>query len=179
MGDDGAATDIRSLSPMRVARVRRGRYNACKVSDRVLWFLIVGLTLASVAVPAGQDAERDQEDDRPEISVRARPASGVSPARIVLTAELVDGADDYREYYCPTVVWEWGDDTTSESTLDCEAYEPGASQIRRRHTIEHVFERAGRYRIYFRLKQRSRVVSSAFVVVNVLPGGGGERDFSQ
>ena len=63
----------------------------------------------------------------------SRPSSSAAP-------------DDFEEYYCPTIDWEWGDDTTSESTADCEPYEAGKSEIKRRFTVEHVFRHGGNFR---------------------------------
>jgi hypothetical protein len=117
------------------------------------------------------DKSKDQESGRPRITLRAQPVVAVSPARIVLTAELVGGADDFQEFYCPTVEWAWGDDTVSESTVDCDPYEPGKSQIKRRFTVEHVFRRAGAYKVYFHLKRNEKMLGSASVTVQVQPGG--------
>jgi hypothetical protein len=110
------------------------------------------------------------EAKRPKLSVRAQPAVGVAPFRVVLTGELQGGADDFEEYYCPTVEWAWGDDTTSESTLDCEPYEAGKSQIKRRFTVEHMFRRAGAFKVYFHLKRKDKVLASASVTIQVQPG---------
>ena len=77
----------------------------------------------------------------------------VAPARVVLTAELVGGANDFEEYYCPTISWDWGDDTTSESTVDCEPYEAGKSEIKRRFTVQHIFRQEGSQKVFFRLKR--------------------------
>jgi hypothetical protein len=128
---------------------------------------------ASVPLGAAQkgDKSKEQEANRPRITLRAQPMVAVSPARIVLTAELVGGADDFQEFYCPTVEWAWGDDTVSESTVDCDPYEAGKSQIKRRFTVEHVFRRAGVYKIYFHLKRKDKMVGSASVTVQVQPGG--------
>lgn len=123
---------------------------------------------------AQQKPSAKEQDNRPRITVRAQPPVGVTPARIVLTAELVGGADDFEEYYCPTIVWEWGDDTTSESTIDCEPYEAGKTQIRRRFTVEHIFRRSGTYKVLFRLKRRDKLVATATTNVQVQPGA---RDF--
>jgi hypothetical protein len=106
--------------------------------------------------------------------LRAQPAVAVSPARVVLTAELVGGANDFEEYYCAAVEWEWGDDTRSESTVDCEPFEAGKSEIKRRFTIEHVFQRAGAYKVAIRLKQRDKQVATASANVQIRPGA---RDF--
>jgi hypothetical protein len=131
------------------------------------------LAIAASAAPgaAQKDKSKDQDAARPRITLRAQPLVAVSPARIVLTAELVGGADDFQEFYCPTVEWAWGDDTVSESTVDCDPYQSGKSQIKRRFTVEHLFRRAGVYKIYFHLKRKDKMVGSASVTVQVQPGG--------
>jgi len=130
--------------------------------------LAAGSAHTTHAQQAPDDAK--PSDPRPRISLRAQPPVGITPARVVLTAELVGGADDFEEYYCPTVIWDWGDDTTSESTVDCQPYEAGKSEIRRRFTVEHVFRRSGSYRVYFRMKQRDKAVGAATVTIHVQPG---------
>jgi hypothetical protein len=132
--------------------------------------LLLGAGSAQTARAQQPPADSKPSDPRPRINLRAQPSAGMAPARVVLTAELVGGADDFQEYYCPTVIWDWGDDTTSESTVDCQPYEAGKSEIRRRFTIEHVFRRSGTYRVYFRLKQRDKPVGAATVNVHVQPG---------
>src|SRR6478672_13471979 len=79
------------------------------------------------------------KDKRPKLSVKASPGMAFSPARIVATADVNGGANDFEEFYCAAVEWEWGDDTRSESSSDCAPYEPGKSEIKRRFTVEHVF----------------------------------------
>jgi hypothetical protein len=96
----------------------------------------------------------------------------MTPARVVFTAELMGGANDFEEYYCPTIEWDWGDDTRSESTIDCEPYEAGKSEIRRRFTVVHVFKRPGSFRVYFRLKQGAKAVANANTTVQIRAGGG-------
>jgi hypothetical protein len=124
---------------------------------------------------AQQKPEGRDQDRRPRLTLRAQPPVGIAPARVVFTAELVGGANDFEEFYCPTIVWEWGDDTQSESTLDCEPYEEGKSEIRRRFTIEHQFRRAGGYKVFFRLKRRDKPIAAASVNVQIQPGAGGQR----
>ena len=95
---------------------------------------------------------------------------------MVLTAELKGGADDYEEFYCASVEWDWGDDTHSESKTDCEPYEAGKSEIKRRFTIDHTYNISGDYRVEFRLKQKDKVVARGAAEVKVRPGardGGG------
>jgi hypothetical protein len=129
------------------------------------------LALAAPEATASPNAQKDpKENPRPRIVLRAQPPVAVAPARIVLTAELVGGADDFEDFYCPTVTWEWGDDTTSETTVDCEPYEAGKSAIRRRFTVQHVFRNEGTQKVFFRLKRRNKEVAAAWVTVSVRPG---------
>jgi hypothetical protein len=106
------------------------------------------------------------------MTLRAQPQVAIAPARVLLTAELVGGPDDFEEYYCPSVEWEWGDDTSSESTTDCEPYEAGKSQMKRRYTIQHQFRRPGSYKVYFHLKQKDRILGSATTTIQIQPGAG-------
>ena len=87
-------------------------------------------------------------------------------------AELKGGADDSEEFYCPTVEWEWGDGTTSSAEADCNPYEAGKSQIKRRYTVEHQFRNAGGFKISLRLKKGSKVTAMANAVVQVRAGLG-------
>ena len=126
--------------------------------------------MAAAVVAAQKPASKDKDQDkRPSLKLTARPALGMSPARVVLTADLNGGPNDAEDYYCPTVEWDWGDGTTSETTSDCEPYEPGKSEFQRRYTIVHIF-RAGNYRVALRLKKRDKMVTSATVSIEIRPG---------
>jgi hypothetical protein len=133
--------------------------------------LAVGLVIGSAASSAQTDLKPKAEPKRPQLSLKATPGSGMVPVRISGTAELKGGDDDFEEYYCPTTEWNWGDGTISESSNDCEPYESGKSQIKRRYTVSHPYKQGGHYRISFRLKKRDRVVASATTVVQLLGGG--------
>jgi hypothetical protein len=119
---------------------------------------------------AGQKDKEQKDDRRPRLVLKAQPSVAISPARVVLTAELQGGANDFQDYYCASVEWEWGDDTRSESNIDCEPFEEGKSEIKRRFTVEHVFQRSGAYKISVRLKQRTRQVAMATTNVQIRPG---------
>jgi hypothetical protein len=93
-----------------------------------------------------------------------------APAKIRFVAEVKGGPNDNRDLYCAAVEWVWDDDTTSESSADCEPYEAGKSTIRRRFTADHEYRFAGIYRPQIRLKQKSKVVLSRTVEVEVRPG---------
>jgi hypothetical protein len=115
-------------------------------------------------------AARPDKKPKPSISVKVTPVMAFSPARMVLTAELRGGADDYEDFYCASVEWDWGDDTRSESKTDCEPYEAGKSEIKRRFTIEHVFNTSGDFRVEFRLKQKNKIVGRGTADVKIRPG---------
>jgi hypothetical protein len=132
--------------------------------------LLAGTT---VRADGSQKADKDPKDSpdtgRPTLKLKAQPVISMAPSRVVLTAELVGGANDFEDFYCPTVAWEWGDGTRSESTTDCAPYEPGKSEIKRRFTVEHVF-RTGNFRVNFHLKRRDKSVGVVSVQIQVRPG---------
>jgi len=142
---------------------------------RLAWAGAASLSIAlSLATPSAQKNDKDAKGKDAEaahvkLTLKAQPIISMAPSRVVLTAELVGGPNDAEDYYCPTIEWDWGDGTQSESSSDCAPYEPGKSEIKRRYTVEHVF-RAGAYRVTLRLKQRQRVAAAATVNIQVRPG---------
>jgi len=141
--------------------------------DVFAWAAVASLVLSAAAGAAQQSnkssKDKDQDKDKPTLKLTARPPLGMSPARVVLTGDLNGGPNDAEDFYCPTVEWDWGDGTQSESRFDCQPYEAGKSEIKRRYPIEHVF-RAGNYRVALRLKKRDKMITSATVMVEVRPG---------
>lgn len=134
-----------------------------QTARRVIW------TAACLTLAAGFALGAQTEKDRPRLTLKAAPKVARSPARVVLTADLIGGANDFEEYYCPTVSWDWGDGTESESTLDCQPYESGKSEIKRHFTVEHVFT-AGNRTVTFRLKRRDKELAAANVQLQIEPG---------
>jgi hypothetical protein len=114
--------------------------------------------------PVGSEAQR------PKLALKAQPSIGIAPTRVVLTAEFTGGSNDFEEYYCPTVRWEWGDLSSSESATDCPPYEAGKSEIKRRFTVDHKFDRAGSYKVYFRIKHGSKEVAATSTTIKLQPG---------
>jgi hypothetical protein len=143
------------------------------------WFL--ALTLAAVtASTAGA------QNKKPSITVKANPPVGFAPLRVVVTAELKGGTNDFEDFYCASVEWDWGDDTRSESKIDCEPYEPGKSEIKRRYVQDHTYRDMFRastsefgaqgptqFRVKFSLKQKNKVVGSGSTTVEIRTGMGG------
>ena len=126
---------------------------------------------AALAQKDAKDNAKDKDDKRPKITLKAQPMIAMSPAKVTLRAELVGGSNNYQDYYCATVEWDWGDGTQSESTSDCEPYEAGKSEIKRRYSVEHTF-RAGYYQVAFRLKKRDKVLTQVTTTVQVQGGAG-------
>ena len=131
------------------------------------------LTAAALTISISAQKNKDPKDaadPRPKVSLRATPMIALAPARVVLTAELTGGANDFEEFYCGAVEWEWGDGTKSESSADCAPYEAGKSEIKRRFTVEHSFQRPGNFRVFFHLKRRDKAVGNATVNIQIRPG---------
>ncbi|HTL03094.1 MAG TPA: hypothetical protein VL243_12730 [Vicinamibacterales bacterium] len=139
--------------------------------NRVAILSAASLFAAGAVLIAQSDPKPKTEPKRPQISMKATPASGMVPVRVVGMVELKGGDDDFEEYYCPTIEWNWDDGTVSESSNDCEPYERGKSVIKRKYTVTHPYRQGGRYRITFKLKQKSKVVGGANAVVQLLGGG--------
>lgn len=136
---------------------------------RSLAALPAALLLYGTAAPVA-GAGRQEENKKPSLSLKATPPIAFSPAKVRVVADVRGGADDYHEFYCPTVEWDWGDGTVSENTQDCDPYEAGKSTIRRRFTAEHTYRLAGNFKVFFRLKRKDKTVAATSASVQVRPG---------
>ena len=125
------------------------------------------LVLAVMLLPAATGAQ----NDRPELTLRARPQVAIAPVEVSFTGLLRGGPDDYEDFYCVSAEWDWDDGTRSESIFDCDPYEPGVSEIRRRFTRRHSYELGGRYDVRLNLKRRDDVVQAERVQI-VIQGDG-------
>jgi hypothetical protein len=129
-------------------------------------------TLAALAalVAGLSAAQRDAADKKPSLSLKANPPAGFAPLRVHLTVDVRGGANDYADFYCPTVQWDWDDGTISENSEDCNPYESGKSNIQRRYSADHTFRLSGDYRVAFRIKQKDKVISATTTTLTVRPG---------
>src|SRR5262245_15489055 len=91
-------------------------------------------------------ARADEKGKKPSVSLKVTPNVAIAPAKIRVVAELKGGADDYEDFYCPTIEWDWDDETKSESSKDCEPYVAGRSVITRRFSAEHTYQESGMYK---------------------------------
>ena len=126
----------------------------------------------AVLLPTHTAQGQQAEAKKPSLSLRATPFVGFTPLRVRVVAELRDGSDDYEEFYCATVEWDWGDGTVSENSSDCDPYEAGKSTIRRRFAADHLYRQPGQHRITFKLKQKTKQVAASSTNVQVRAGVG-------
>lgn len=137
---------------------------------------LTAATFLSLAL--APSAEPDDKKGKPSISIKASPAMGFAPLRVVMSADVKGGADDYEEFYCATVEWDIisldgrGDGNKSEQRLECDPYEPGKSEIKRRYIREQIFKYPGEYTIRFSLKQKNKVVGGGRTSLRVRGGLG-------
>jgi hypothetical protein len=116
------------------------------------------------------------EAKKPSLSLRVTPPFGFTPLRARAAVDIREGSDDYADFYCARVEWDWGDGTVSESGSDCDPYEAGKSTIRRSFSADHVYRQSGQFRVVFKLKQKDRQVAAVSSNIQVRSGGG---DFGQ
>jgi hypothetical protein len=140
-------------------------------------YLVVSLALV-VTTPVLTNPTNPPPDKEKHatIELRATPSIAFSPARVVVTADLLGGGEDASELYCPSIEWVWGDGTRSDEASDCDPYQPGKSEIQRHFAADRVFETSGDYRVQFRLRQKDKVVAAGSTLVKIRPGvreGGG------
>jgi hypothetical protein len=131
---------------------------------------LIALILLDVPSTSLLGADRQEENKKPSLSLKATPPIAFSPAKVRVAAEVRGGADDYQDFYCPTIEWDWGDGTISENTEDCNPYEAGKSTIRRRFSAEHIFRMSGNFKVIFKLKRKDKTIAATSVTVQVRPG---------
>jgi hypothetical protein len=135
-------------------------------------YLTVAVLAAAVAfiAPAAADQRAAGDVKKPSVTLRATPALGFAPLKVRMVADIQGGPNDYEEFYCAAVEWDWADGTTSESSEDCDPYQAGKSTIQRRFSAEHTFRQGGQYDVTFRLKQKKKVVGFGRTIVRVRTG---------
>ena len=129
--------------------------------------LLTAVVLGVVLVTVGASSHQTNENGDPELRLRATPRVGFSGTDILFIAELRGGPDDNEELYCASVEWDWDDHTRSERIPDCDPFEPGLSEIRRRFSQRHTFQQGGQYEVRFNLKKRGDVVLSGRTTVQI------------
>jgi hypothetical protein len=131
---------------------------------------LLAVLVVALATSNAVGAQRSGDDKKPSLSLKATPPVGFSPLKVRLVVDVKGGSDDYEEFYCPSIEWDWGDGTVSRNSEDCDPFQSGKSTIKRRYSIEHVFRQPDTFQVFFRLKQRDRVIAATRANVQVRPG---------
>ena len=131
---------------------------------------LLAVLIVALATSNALGAQRSGDDKKPSLSLKATPPVGFSPLKVRLVVDVKGGSDDYEEFYCPSIEWDWGDGTVSRNSEDCDPFQSGKSTIKRRYSIEHVFRQPDTFQVFFRLKQRDRVIAATSANIQVRPG---------
>src|SRR5688572_10550300 len=131
---------------------------------------LLAVLVVAHATGTASSTQLSGDDKKPSLSLRATPPVGFSPLKVRLVVDVRGGSDDYEDFYCPAIEWDWRDGTVSGNSQDCDPYQAGKSTIQRRYSIEHVFRSPGTFQVFFRLKQRDRVIAASSSNIQVRPG---------
>ena len=129
------------------------------------WYL-AGLAAMAIASSVGLAAAGEgARPKRPRLDLRASPRVAFSPVEILIIAQL-KGGQDIEEFYCPGLVWDWGDGSRSAHEADCSPFQDG-SELDRFFTARHAFRAPGAYSVRLTLLRAGRTVTMASVPVTV------------
>ena len=112
-------------------------------------------------------ARKPSDPTNVDLTLRVNSAMAFAPARIMLTAQLKGGTGVNEDLYCPTAEWDWGDGTVSQSSADCEPFQPNKSEIQRSYITTHVYKTGGEYTVKLLLKKAEKVVATATASLNI------------
>jgi hypothetical protein len=138
------------------------------------WYLAGLLAVAAVAYSA--PARAGDPEQKPRLDLRASPRVSFSPVEVFAVGEL-KGGQDTEEFYCPGLVWDWGDGTRSAQESDCSPYQDGA-QLERFFSARHAFTVPGTYAVTLLLVRAGRMITRATMTVMVYGHNGAGSDSS-
>ena len=85
----------------------------------------------------------EKRDNRTgNLLLQAPVREGFAPQTIKFSAELIGIPEHAEEFYCPTVVWTFGDGQMQAVTPDCLPYN-AKSKITREFSVNHFYDRPG------------------------------------
>ncbi len=136
------------------------------------WYL-AGL-LAVAAVSYSGPATAGDGEGKPHLDLRATPRVSFSPVEIFAVGEL-KGGQDTEEFYCPGLVWDWGDGTRSAQESDCSPFQDGV-RLERFFSARHAFRLPGSYAVRLFLVRAGKTVTMATASIMVYGRFGGGSD---
>jgi hypothetical protein len=128
------------------------------------WYT-AGLVAVVVLSCAGLARAGDAARRKPRLDLRATPRIAFSPVEVLVIAEL-KGGQDSEEFYCPGLVWDWGDGSRSAHESDCSPYKDGAD-VDRLFSARHAFRYPGAYDVHLYLTRGGRTITAATVPIMV------------
>ena len=123
--------------------------------------LAITVLLLMVTEQSHTNTSEQQSTERPSLSLRVSQEFNSRRGLVRASLEIRGGSDNYEEFYCPALEWDWGDDTFSEAKRDCEPYEADKSMIERWFRGQHTYHASGVFKVTLRLKKRGQVVGFA------------------
>lgn len=121
------------------------------------------MAASSYSGPAGAGAVSEQ---KPRLDLRATPRVAFSPVEVFLVGELKGGQDSNEEFYCPGLVWDWGDGSRSAHESDCSPYQDG-TRLERFFSARHAYRAPGAYAARLFLIRAGRTLTMAMVPIRV------------
>jgi hypothetical protein len=128
------------------------------------WYM-AGLVAVAVLSCAGPARSGQAAAQRPRLDLRAMPRVAFSPVEVFLVGELRGGQDN-EEFYCPALVWDWGDGSRSTRESDCSPYQDGM-HLERFFSARHAFRDPGSYNVRLFLVRAGRTLTVAAVPIAV------------
>ncbi|NPV06750.1 MAG: VWA domain-containing protein [Anaerolineae bacterium] len=80
------------------------------------------------------------------VELEAQPTAGPAPLAVQFLGRLVGGPDDNREFYCPSLAWDFGDGTSQFIQPECPEPPEGKWPVQREFRTEHEYSQPGTYR---------------------------------
>jgi len=108
---------------------------------------------------------RSADTAQPRLELRTARRIVFSPVEAFFVAEL-EGGDEIEEFYCPELVWEWGDGSRSVRQSDCAPFGPNR-ELQRLFTARHVYRYGGHHAVRLTLRKAERPIASASVNIDV------------
>ena len=93
-------------------------------------------------LPAFDVSGAERKPAKPKLELRAAPRVAIVPGNVIFTAELKGGDD--ADLRCVTLLWEWGDGSTSEKQEGACSGEVADAAPQRRFTEDREFRTEGR-----------------------------------
>ena len=138
------------------------------------WYLAGLLAVAAFSYAGPARAGDAPAQDKPHLDLRASPRVAFSPVEVFLVGEL-KGGQDSEEFYCPGLVWDWGDGSRSAHESDCSPYQDG-THLERFFSARHAFRAPGAYAVRLFLIRAGRTVTTASVPITVYGHLGSESE---